>query len=619
MRAFQNFKEIEKLGSVVEQHKAWLKDYVGLNYSPAFNGKHTRKYSQEKLRYKDFSTDINCIARLPNRTIIEFDDENAKENLEKVYNKLKENKWGFIRSSHKGRCDYLWIEFNREMRDNEIRNFLKWICPEGAEIDMNFSSSKRIFPVLYTIHWKHSDNREMPIEYFEGEQIDYDSLNLDENKDKTTFTKKSGYIYHTFKKASTLFTKEGQVEEFNKIQPLFYDKAGLWWLWDNKTKCWEIVDEVDILNMIKETTGEDTISSKNRTEILNGLKQIGRKNLPKPIKKTWIQFKEKIVDFVTGEQIEATPEYFVTNPIPHSLNNNNYESTPVMDKIFEEWVGEDYIKTLYEILAYCLVPDYPIHRLFCLIGAGSNGKGCFLRLIEKFVGNHNISSTELDTLLSSRFEVTRLHKKLVCVMGETNFSELSKTSIIKKLTGQDIIGFEYKNKNPFEDHNYAKIIIATNNLPTTTDKTIGFYRRWCIIDFPNQFSEEKDILNEIPNEEYESLALKCTGILKDLLKIRKFHNEGSIEERMEKYENRSNPIKIFLESKYNKDINGNVLFHNFSEDLNEYFADKGHRLLTAPTISKLLRNEGFEIKTKTILGVNGKYILGIKNKYKKIT
>ena len=170
----------------------------------------------------------------------------------------------------------------------------------------------------------------------------------------------------------------------------------------------------------------------------------------------------------------------MTNPIPWKVSGD--PRTPTMDKIFEEWVGKEYVPLLYEILAYCLIPDYPINRLFCLIGSGLNGKSKFLELLQIFVGMQNVCSTELDSLISSRFEVTRLHKKLVCLMGETNFGEISKTSILKKLTGKDIIGFEYKNKNPFEDYNYAKILIATNNLPTTTDKTIGFYRRWCIID-----------------------------------------------------------------------------------------------------------------------------------------
>jgi hypothetical protein len=130
-------------------------------------------------------------------------------------------------------------------------------------------------------------------------------------------------------------------------------------------------------------------------------------------------------------------------------------------------------------------------------------------------------------------------------MGETNFSEMNKTSVLKKLSGGDLIGFEYKNKDPFEEVNYAKIIIATNNLPATNDKTVGFYRRWMIIDFPNQFSEKKDILAEIPEEEYSALAVKCSMILKDLLDSRTFTNEGSIDERMKKYEDHSNPLENF--------------------------------------------------------------------------
>ena len=124
------------------------------------------------------------------------------------------------------------------------------------------------------------------------------------------------------------------------------------------------------------------------------------------------------VDIKTGERIEASPEYFVTNPIPYEVSED--DSTPTLDRIFNEWVGEDYVQTLYEIISYCLLPDYPMSRLFCFIGAGMNGKSKFLELIVKFIGNDNCTSTELDTLLTSRFEITRLYKKLICQMGETN-------------------------------------------------------------------------------------------------------------------------------------------------------------------------------------------------------
>jgi len=391
-----------------------------------------------------------------------------------------------------------------------------------------------------------------------------------------------------------IFTRQGQAQSFIDKQPIFYDKNGLWWFWNRDRLFWEIVDEIDILNMVEKSLGVDTITSKARIEILNSLKQEGRKNIPKPIKKTWIQFKEQIIDLENGERFEASPEYFVTNPIPYKISGN--PDTPIMDKIFTEWVGEKYIKTLYEIIAYCLLADYPINRLFCFIGEGLNGKTCFLNLLKKFIGEFNVCSTELDTLLNSRFEITRLHKKLVCIMGETNFAEINKTSIIKKLTGGDYIGFEYKNKNPFQDYNYAKILIATNNLPATTDKTIGFYRRWLIIDFINKFSEKKDILTDISEEEYDNLATKCILLLSDLLREREFSNEGNVEDRIKRFEERSNPLDKFLkEYCILEDPNGFISCNQFEKRFNGWCKENRFREFSSYSISQELKKIGIEL------------------------
>ncbi len=398
-----------------------------------------------------------------------------------------------------------------------------------------------------------------------------------------------------FQEALNVFDKRVQVENFGEIQPIFYDKMNMWWMWNGECTRWEVVDEVDVLNMVELLNQKNIISPKERSEIINALKQYGRKNIPKPIKRTWIQFNDKIVDIENGIEFDATPEFFVTNPIPYQLHKERFLNTPTMDRIFEEWVGKENVKKLYEIIAYSLLPDYPINRIFCFVGAGMNGKSKFLELLRKFIGFNNCCSTELDTLLNSRFEITRLHKKLICQMGETNFNEMNKTSVLKKLSGGDLIGFEYKNKNPFEEINYAKIIIATNNLPTTTDKTIGFYRRWMIIDFPNQFSEKKDILAEIPEEEYESLTLKSIGILKDLLIKREFTNEGSVEERMKKYEEKSNPMSKFIsEFCDTSDIDGFITKNSFSVKLNAWLKDNNHRTMSDMVINKWMKTHNFD-------------------------
>jgi P4 family phage/plasmid primase-like protien len=393
-------------------------------------------------------------------------------------------------------------------------------------------------------------------------------------------------------KIGNAFDKKDLAERIIDIQPCYYDKSRSWWLWDNYETKWKRVDETDILNAIDKQATINTINSKEKTEMLEALKQVSRLNAPAPIGRNTIQFKNTLINIETGEKRRATPVLFVTNPIPWELDEDGFFETPIIDKIFEEWVGEDYVQSLYEILAYCLIPNYPIHRIFCFIGVGLNGKSCFLNLLKNFIGPDNCCSTELDTLLQSRFEVTRLHKKLVCQMGETNFSEMNKTSVLKKLSGGDLVGFEYKNKDPFEEMNYAKIIIATNNLPSTTDKTIGFYRRWMIIDFPNQFSEQIDILSQIPEEEYRALAVKCTFILKDLLKNRRFTNEGSIEERIKNYEDHSNPLEKFLKEFTVEDFNGIIWKYDFSQKLNSWCKENRFREISDVHIGKKMKELG---------------------------
>lgn len=379
-------------------------------------------------------------------------------------------------------------------------------------------------------------------------------------------------------------------KEFIKIHPLYYDAGKNWWIWDFKRKCYVFTDETDILIAIDNNIKNPSAKANIKSELLEALRRAGRKNKPKDFKPTWVQFKEKIVDFKTGLEFEATPEYFSTNPINWELGEE--EDTPTLDRLFEEWVGKDNVLTMYQIIAYCILQDYPVHRIFCFFGEGLNGKSCFLRILKNFIGEQNCTATELELLLNSRFEITRLHKKLACLMTETNFEEMAKTAIIKKLTGQDLIGYEYKNKNPFDDVNYAKILISTNNLPPTTDKTIGFYRRWLIIDFPNRFKEGQDIVGIIPDVEYKNLAKKSIRILKDLIGLGKFHNEGEIEERMKRYEDRSNPFDKFYRENVEESHEDFIGKTEFKRRLEEFCKENRFRTISEISINKRMKDLG---------------------------
>ncbi len=399
--------------------------------------------------------------------------------------------------------------------------------------------------------------------------------------------------------ASQVFERLRQSKEFIDIQPLFYDKAHIWWMWNFDNYCYEIVDEIDILNGIDEAINLDTTNGKIKSELLNGLKQVGRRNIPQKAEDGWIQFKDMIVDVKTGEEFKASPKYFVTNPIPYSLGNS--EDTPTMDNLFKEWVvkkglqEESYVDTLYEMIAYAAMPHQFLQRLFALQGVGSNGKGCYLMVLKKFLGDENICTTELKILTSKQFESSALYKKQACIMGEVDSYDMQNVNLLKQLTGEDDIRYEFKGKTPFKERSATTCFIATNSLPVTPDQSHGYYRRWLIVDFPHVFPVGKDILATIPEIEFSNLGKKIIRICKELYEKKGFTNEGDAKERMERYEERSNPLMKFIEINIDEIPEEFMRLAVFCKAFNDYLQEHRLRPMKTNAISKALRNEGFQV------------------------
>lgn len=397
-------------------------------------------------------------------------------------------------------------------------------------------------------------------------------------------------------------SKHDLAEKLYKLQPYFYDSSRNFWFWNKCKFCYEHVDNTDLLNFAKNNSTADTISGKEKDEIIEGLKQMGRMNIPKQPKKSWIQFHNKIYDLQTDEIILATPEYFITNPLP--WKQGTFDQIPTIDKLFGEWVGADRILTLKEIAAFCAISSMPLHRIFCFIGKGRNGKGTFIKFLQKLLGHHNCTATELNKLLNSRFEIIKLYKKLLCTIGEIDKAVFKQTAILKALSGEDTLSSEYKGKDSTEFINYAKPIILTNELPETTDKTDGFYSRWCVVDFPNQFEEGPNPVNLIPDYEFENFCLQIPTLIKNLIERRRFWQEGSIEDRKANYDKHSNPLEKFIKTFCEKNIDSFISFNELYEKYLDYQIKEGYRKCSNIEFGKLLTLAKYEKKVKTWTDIN---------------
>jgi len=397
-------------------------------------------------------------------------------------------------------------------------------------------------------------------------------------------------------------------ESIHENSPFVYDNTRCFWLWlDNH---YTRVDETDVVSAVLEQTGNIAYLKRSlKGEILDAVRITGRRTAVLPLPGGWIQFDNMTIDIHTGDEFQAEPSRFYTSPIPHNISTSS--DTPNIDQLFTDWVGEDMKQILYEVCAYCMLPSYTIHRMFWFLGTGRNGKGRFMALIRKIIGTPNTTSTDLERLADSRFESAKMFKKLVAFVGETDHNILKRTNLLKSLTGDDPISAEFKNKEPFDFFNTAKILIATNSLPGIEDKTDGWYSRNIIIDFPNQFSEGKDIIGAIEEWEVENMCRKCINILKDLIIKGEFFGEGSIKDKRTRYEEASNPVKMFMDMYCEDDINTDIPMFTFREAFIPFLEERGYRKMSNKEISMRLKIEGYTIENKRMGDKVWKCLIGI--------
>jgi P4 family phage/plasmid primase-like protien len=516
-----------------------------------------------------------------------------------------------------------------------IRNYLKsrnfetfgnpGRCPFGHD-----SSSKKNFSYTdWTYHCFHCDesgsifNLVMKLEdcdFMEAKSILAKLTDTSFDNTPNVFQEFQEYLAEYFTRESNFLMIS---RDFAKIHPFYYDNNKIWWVWDQNKYCWRMCDETDILIAIDKLTRMPNTNSTIKNEMLEALRRTGRQNKPKAPTQSWVQFKDKIVDGRTGEIFKASPEWFMCNPIPYAIGDS--EDTPTMDKLLKEWVvregvqDESYVKTLYEILAYAGLQHQFMQRLFAFTGTGMNGKGTFFKLINKFYGDENICTTEFKTLSKERFETSALYKKQICFIGEIDAYDVNNTNLLKKMTGEDDIRYEIKGKTPFKDKSGTTIFVATNALPLTPDQSPGYYRRWLIVDFPNVFSIKNDLIEEIPEIEFNNLARKCVRILKELYKTNQFTNEGTIEERAIRYTERSNPIMLFIEQECIEDAEEHIILQDFCKKFNEYLKDNRLRVMTVRAISNRLKAEGFQVKGRHVLqhgkDINTTCVFGLRFKH----
>src|SRR5699024_6535158 len=206
----------------------------------------------------------------------------------------------------------------------------------------------------------------------------------------------------------------------------------------------------------------------------------------------------------------------------HDYNLNISGSAPITNKWFEESFGSrEAANVVKAYIGYMFVRTYQNYQKFMILhGKGGDGKSTILNYLRSLIGASNTSNVDLADLVdrsNGKFLTSKLYQKDLNYFADIGDGFMEQTSILKGLTGGDAITGQFKNKDPFEFVNHAKLIFSANSLPVFNDFTDGFIRRPIIVEVHRiKHFTDKYSMKSIQAER-GAFAYECITLFKQLL------------------------------------------------------------------------------------------------------
>jgi putative DNA primase/helicase len=264
----------------------------------------------------------------------------------------------------------------------------------------------------------------------------------------------------------------------------------------------------------------------------------------------YINFRNCLYEWQTGLWRQHTPEIHSTVQLATNWNPN--ATCPEFDKFLASVVPDDVVPLVWELIGYLMYNGNPFHKAVMLHGTGRNGKGTFLRTIKTLLGDENVTAVTLQSLASERFGPASLFGKLANIAGDIDGTYLEQTAMFKAITGEDVITAEYKFKDAFEFTPYAVPVFSANKIPGSADTTVGYFSRWVVIPFPNDFTGKEDRTLDFrlqqPNE-IEGIAAKGLTALDHLMTRGNFIETANAKAAMQDFRRRVDQVQTWLEER----------------------------------------------------------------------
>ena len=268
----------------------------------------------------------------------------------------------------------------------------------------------------------------------------------------------------------------------------------------------------------------------------------------------YVAFNNGVLNIITNEFSDFTPDKVITNKIPHNYRPD--AKSDLLEKTMRKLAcNDDNVEALlYEALSYSLLRRNELRKSFFLLGDKHNGKSTFLDLLSTMLGEENVSNLDLADV-GSEFKTAEIAGKLANIGDDISDEFMSNTSIFKKVVSGEAMTVNRKYQKPITMTSRAKFYFSANSLPRLGrgKDTGALVDRMIVIPFNASFSKKDPdfdpfIKYKLREEAViEALIVKCISHLRDVMANEAFTRCELVESEIKEFEVSNNPIILFFD------------------------------------------------------------------------
>ncbi|MCA9056477.1 MAG: hypothetical protein KDA75_21765, partial [Planctomycetaceae bacterium] len=271
----------------------------------------------------------------------------------------------------------------------------------------------------------------------------------------------------------------------------------------------------------------------------------------------WVNFTNGHYEWTTDRLVPHSPERLSTWQLTVPFRSG---PAPMWEQFLQEVLPADMlapdangVAPWQEDLGYLLLPGNPLHSAFLLRGAGRNGKGVYMSVVQAISGR--TSGVSLEDIASpdrSRFRTYDLYGSPLNICGEIDPRYMRDTATFKALTGDDPMQFERKFGKPFTARSWATLVFSANKDFRASDNSVAFWDRWQVRSFPNYIPDHQrdpGLGERLFREEGPQIAALAMAGLRNLMTRGRFVETSSSADVKRRFRMHSDHVGRFIDER----------------------------------------------------------------------